>query len=533
MQIVKGLFASLLLSITFFNSAYAQTGNVRMSDGEIFTRCYMKLFKTVVPRTNSLGKTLMDNVLQKKISGPAACVVLLNQSEFVDNGQVRKAKSTSYPKLTESENQNLIQNLHNFHTNWFSKKSLEFAGTALDQATYVIRDMDEPSLYLTRALFSNNVRLDTIFTANKSMRGVRVTPDKSATTRWQSKPMNVVNESFYSGTHPGIFLLSYGNSVNLDVLSSIPMADSKLVPFGKLIGVEDTGSLNVPLITITTAAMANSKHQTDLQAAIGQRRRNVDLFEHLGGGILGSQTFIMKNTNLTLNQTAPGRANDPDQVIARRLSSRVFEDLLCHQMPTLRESDVVNDVRKDSPHGFRLHTSCMSCHTSLDPMATVFRNFASYRTSPNNNINQTVADREAKLARGTPVVGFTRLPANTSSDVFTLKAPSGGLNYRDHTDRLIKVPVTGTEQLGKELAKSDDFYRCVTKRYYEYFTGFKVNLAPRNVAADTDTAEAQFHRAKVYSIANRLKTSQSLMKMIQDIVSSEGFTYRHYEVAGP
>lgn len=504
-----------------------------MSDGEIFNRCYMKLFKNVVPRTASLGKTLMDSVLQKKISGPAACVVLLEQSEFIDNGQVRKAKFTSYPKLSERENQALIQNLHNFHTNWFSKKSLEFAGASLDQATYVLRDSDEPSLYLTRALFSNNVRLDTIFTYNKSMRGVRVTPDKTATSRWQSKPMAILNESYYSGANPGIFLLSYGNSVNLDVLSSIPVADSQLVPFGKLVGVENTGSLNLPLITITTTAMADSKQNTDLQAAIAQRRRNVDLFEHLGGGILGSQTFIMKNTNLTLNQTAPGRANDPDQVIARRLSSRIFEDLLCHQMPTLREEDVVNDVRKDSPHGFRLHTSCMSCHTSLDPMANVFRNFASYRTAPNNNIGATVEDREAKFARGTPVVGFTRLPANTSSAAFTLKAPSGGLNYRDHTDKLIKIPVTGTEKLGQELAKSDDFYRCVTKRYYEYFTGFKVNLAARNVASGTDTAEAQFHRAKVYSIASRLKSSQSLIKMIQDIVNSEGFTYRHYEVAEP
>lgn len=529
MRIVKVLIASFMFSIAFFNVAHAQSGNIRLSEGEIFNRCYVKLFKNVVPRTTSLGKRLMDDVLKNKITGSVACSVLLTQSEFVENGVVRPAKSTSYPKLSEQENQTLIQNLHNFHNSWFSKKALLFGGGNRDSSTYMLRDMDEASLYITRALFGKQVPLSTLFTANQTIRGVRVTPDKENTSRWDSRTATLLNESAYAATQQG-FLLSYGNSTSLTVLKSIALTDNQLVPFGKLIGVENVAPLNIPLITISAQTMKDTAQNNDLRAALTAKRTNINLFEHHGGGVLGSQTFILKNTNLTAGQVAPGANNDPDQLIARRLSSRVFEDLLCHQMPTLRESDVIADVRSNSPHGFRLSASCMACHTSLDPMATTFRGYISYRSSPNDNIGATDPDRTAKMAKGTPVIGITRLPANISSTLFTVQAPTGALNYRDHQDNLVKTPVNGTADLGSKLAASDDFYRCVTKRYYEYLTGFKVNLAERNVAEESNTAEAKFHRNKVYEIAAKLKTSQSLTKMLEDIFKSEGFVYRHYEV---
>lgn len=526
MLVVKRLFASLVISII---SVPAFSQNTRMSDAEIFNRCYMKMFKSVVPRTaGTLADVLTKKILARQLTGPAACMVLLNQSQFMENGKLRGARSTAYPKLSEAENEELIETFHNFHNSWFSKKALEFAGTTRDTATYALRDSDEASLYLTRALFGNAVPLSTFFTTAQTIHGLRVTPDGTATSRWNSKPMNVSNETSYKDAYPGIFLLSYGTSNNS--LNSIPLQDKQLVPFGRLVGVEDVAPLNIPTITIGGPNMKDTKQRADLNAALAAKRTNMNLFEHLGGGVLGAQTFIMKNTNLSLSDIAPGVNNDPDQVIARRLSSRVFEDLLCHQMPTLTEADVVGDVRGESPHGFRLSSSCMACHTSLDPMATVFRNYASYRTSPNDNIAATDPDLEAKKAKGTAVLGFTKLPSNTASDVFTLKAPTGSLNYRDHLNVLHKVPVNGTAQLGAELAKTDDFYRCVTKRYYQFFTGYNVNLAERNVAEAENTAEAKFHRQKVYDIAARLKKSQSLSKMIEEIVNSEGFVYRQYQV---
>lgn len=520
MRYKQPLFVSLLAIVLLVtqNSVAAS----KLNDLEIFNRCYLKLFKTVVPRTASLGKTLTDEIYAKKISATNACMVLLEQSEFMDNGTLRSAKYTQYPKLSEQETKKLISNLHNFHNTWFSKKAFIFGTDPRDASTYMIKDNDEASLYFTRALLGNAVPVSTVFTATKTLRGLRETPDKSATSRWKSKPMNIQNEGNF-GTENG-FVMAYGLTTSLN---SMTVDNADLVPFGKLYGVEEAKPLIVPTVVINGQANASATIRTQIQNAVTAKMKDVNLFEHLGGGLLGSQTFIMKNTNLNLAQIAPGANNDKDDVVARRISSRVFEDLLCHQMPTLSEDDVRGDVIADSPHGFRINSSCMACHTSLDPMAYTMRNFAPYRTA-NNDVLGNSPEQVAIRAKGTPVLGITRLPAVDNSGHFALQKPTGALNYRDHTNKLFKIPVNNLNELGTELSKSDDFYRCVAKRYYNFFTGYDVNLAERNVAEASNTKEAKFHRAKVYKIAANLKKSQNMTSMIKEIINSEAFVYRQY-----
>ena len=174
--------------------------------------------------------------------------------------------------------------------------------------------------------------------------------------------------------------MAYGAAPS--TLTSLTLSDNQLVSFGKLVGVEEAPSLTITKVRpasppIDTTSVDNvfivsgdTSLRTDLINAQNTKRDSgFNLFEHLGGGVLGSQMFIMKNTNLTNNQIAPGVKNDPDDVIARRISARIFEDLLCHQLPTLTETDVIANVNPASSHGFHLSTSCLSCHVSLDPMA--------------------------------------------------------------------------------------------------------------------------------------------------------------------
>lgn len=512
------MFISLLaIVVTIAQSTQAAS---KLNDVEVFNRCYLKLFKTVVPRTASLGKSLTDAIYAKKLTGPAACAVLLDQSSFVDNGKVRAAKTTSYPALTEQENKKLIANFHNFHNTWFQKKAFIYTSGGFDTSTYTLKDNDEASLYFTRALFGMSVPLSTVFTSTKTLRGLREAPDKAATSRWKSKPMNIGNEADF-GTANG-FVMSYGPTASL---GSINVKDEDIVSFGKLYGVEEAKPLIVPTVIISGQGNVSATIRTQISMAIAAKSKDVNIFEHLGGGILGSQTFIMKNTNLSVAQIAPGANNDPDDVVNRRISSRVFEDLLCHQMPTLTEADVVKDVVENSSHGFRLNASCMACHTSLDPMAYTMRNFAPYRTAVNADSAAITPEQRAK---GAPVVGITRLPAVEGSGHFALQKPVGALNYRDHTNKLIKTPVNNLNELGTQLANSDDFYRCVAKRYYNFFTGYDVNLAERNVPEASNTKEAKFHRAKVYALAASLKKSQSMTQMIKEIFSTEAFVYRQY-----
>ena len=117
--------SSKLLVVSYFSVSallystplMAQT---KLSDVEIFSRCYFKLLKAVVPLTASLGKTLADNVYSKKISGPDACARLLDQVEFIDGTKNLGPLFNDLPKLSEKENEQIIGNLNNLHSSWFT-----------------------------------------------------------------------------------------------------------------------------------------------------------------------------------------------------------------------------------------------------------------------------------------------------------------------------------------------------------------------------------------------------------------------------
>jgi hypothetical protein len=347
-----------------------------------------------------------------------------------------------------------------------------------------------------------------------------------------SKPFNANNEANYQAQYPGQFVISYGLANTTTALNSYLVPDDKLISYGQLVGVKVAEPIVLPVVQMQFTRAGDTANDADLSAAVAAKRANLNLLEHLGGGVLGSQVFILKNTNLIIGQIA-GYNNKPDQLIARRLASRVFEDLLCHQMPTLLPTDAIvkNRVIPTSEFGFRQSTSCMTCHSSLDPMAYTFRSFASYRTSPNSNVSSNaLPSPEAIRGYGSSVIGMAKLPVNTASKLFTLNTPTGELNYRDHTGALVSQPVSSNIDLGQKLAQSNDFYRCVAKRYYEFFTGFKVNLSVANIIPETDTPTAKYHRKQVYDMGARLKTSQNLNKLIQEILASNAFTYRNYHV---
>lgn len=513
---IAKLFA--LGSVVFSATAsFAQT--TKLSQVEIFNRCYFKIVKNVVPTTDgSLGKALLTQVSQKKMSAADACTVLLEQTEFLDLGQKRARKYTSYPALSDLENKQVIATFHNLHNTFFSQKDLPLNTGANDpNNTILLKDLDEPSLYFTRALFGKSVKVETVFTSNQSLRGVREAPNGASVSRWLAKSVNP--DSVSVGVADSNFRLNYGTSGVSATWGVINLADDEIASFGKLVGVEVPKPIIVPSVTATTSPLASATMRNQVNSSVTLARENVNLFEHLGGGILGSQMFMMKNTNIGASHMA-GTNNDPDGIIARRVSSRVFENLLCHQMPSLAESDVpASEVHPNSPHGFRLSKSCQQCHYSLDPMAHTFRNLLFYGTRPNSN------DVEARKL-GNRVMGFTKLREVAGSQAFVVQPPKGALNYRTHDNKLVKKPVNNMNELGSELSKSPDFYRCIVKNYYNYFTGYDVNLTTRNVADDNN--EAKYFRYEVYKIAADLQKNQNMTLMIKDILKSAAFSNRQY-----
>jgi hypothetical protein len=92
---------------------------------------------------------------------------------------------------------------------------------------------------------------------------------------------------------------------------------------------------------------------------------------------------------------------------------------------------------------------------------------------------------------------------------------TGNLFYRASDGSLVDLPFVGLGGLGNLLADQDDLYRCITKRYYEFFIGVKVPMSftAENLAQDP-------HRATINNLALELKDHGSLKKTIYEIIKS-------------
>ena len=82
--------------------------------------------------------------------------------------------------------------------------------------------------------------------------------------------------------------------------------------------------------------------------------------------------------------------------------------------------------------------------------------------------------------------------------------------------------VNNLQEFGEALAETNDLYACAAKRYFEYFTGIGVSLADlRSPENDIDlTSEQMTQRDFVISLGKKLKKTQSLPELIEEIISS-------------
>lgn len=131
--------------------------------------------------------------------------------------------------------------------------------------------------------------------------------------------------------------------------------------------------------------------------------------------------------------------------------------------------------------------------------------------------------------------------ANRIRDTFALQPPVGRLMYRDHVGNLRRTDgISSVAQLGTVMSQSDDFYRCVAKRYYHFLTGIDVDLTVNS--ADLDSA-GNYHKSFVYNLGRILKGDspkdntekayrQSMKGLIRLIVDGEAFSSRDFGITG-
>lgn len=501
-------FALALYALYILNSpAYAAD----VTPAELYERCYYRMVKKIVP----VNDALMAKVKTGVLTAPAACMQLFDKALF-------NASSGSVATPSDPVAKAVVKSFHDLNRSFFQVRiNLDGSG-----ATNLVTDTEEPALYITRALFQSGVPYSSIVTETHSLRGVRVR-DQQATVKPFEAQRLFANYGTAIPALTGLTDLRVAyrdNDAAGAPTKAMNVATARVISTGELVGVQANADFTTP--GAFWSPPRNSP--ADVVALITEARRTLNITKNYGGGILGSTTYISQNANLTFQVLPEGEDN-----INRRLSSRAYTDLLCHELPTLLPTDVQSQVIATSPFAFRKSASCMTCHSQMDPLAYSYRNLVRLSSSA---ALSTTTDNQV----GLQLFGIGQFPGNGSeSGPWYNRKPAGLVYYRElKTGTVRRTAVNDIAGAGAAFAASNDLYTCAAKRYYKFLTGVDVPL--RALSAPTDTASSTYakrlakyqldmrHQNAVFSLGASLKSHQSLRTLISQIVNSATFKSRDY-----
>ncbi len=429
-----------------------------------FRRCFAQLTQNKVPENFSL-------LLEVRAGGKSAtdaCLSLLNTIAF-DPGDNR-LNETVHPYA-----KSIVATAHKLHTSFFGDTDFP---TITANKHFLgmgdIYDTEAPAFYLTYSMFKAGVPLSSALTAKNMMRAIRTDANPSL-----------------------------GAASNLDKSDSAFGSATPYAAKGDLLGLFPVMSeWETPYVVPTSPT-------TEVKGVI-------KIAKHHGGGILGDPAYL----SMATSQLTTLRANGAERM-PRKFAKAVYGDLLCRPLPVVRREDAVSFVAPTSLVEFRTSSGCVRCHASMDRMASVIRGFkyhnvGSGSTQPRGGNFIEMENPTAQAETSWPAVADTqyfRRPAN------------GVLYFRNYRGELVNRPVKGLEELGTAIAEQDDFYACMAKRYYSYFTGINVELADPLDSENplTLSDRDRRHLQKVISLGQGLKQTQSLKSLVKSILESEDY----------
>jgi hypothetical protein len=416
----------------------------------LFCRCYATLTRMRLPKTHRFYAPVKAGTM----SPIDACVQVLAAGSF------DRAPEDPVEKLA------IEQTFSDFHRTWFTSDNYATA-LPLGEIYTPTRQMHDPAEaahFVTRALFGTDIAFSSIVTETSGMAAIRAGDLDGVYPGKNMPPLGYRNRA------DGLIRFDPPWTPNGDVSNVVRMAD--------------------------TPAYAG--------AVIGDPKdwpKPIPLYAHFGGGILGTQSFLLLNFGRGMEDMDGGLK------MPRRWSKAILQDLLCRDIPAVRSEDVQTLVEPNSDLPFRKQASCMQCHGSLDPMAATARNlrylaFNMDRVAFWDNIHMVSYE--------------------VTNETYAKQAPAGSLMYRNFDGELVKHDVTGIAALGDALAGEDDLYVCAAARYFELFTGLRVSLQdlgdPNNQKL---SAGDVFYRELVIKMGRDLKGSQNLQALIKEIMETD------------
>ena len=476
----------LLLSITVVNhDAY---GNSVILEQKRFEKCYALFVQTPLQDNHPLWQAIKN----EQIDGTAACMNLLNKAKLSHtNGQL----------LIENDPESIaiLKTFSNWHRGFF-EESYELNPARYDTTPDVI-DIYSHAHYYTAALFKEQLEYKSIVTTENALTSTRnSTVERVYSVVPLAKPNRFHSSGSSSVTAQDYYLKFWQGNLGNPSYFINSNFEPPLVQTGNITGI------SIPESTILSEGYGSYPFNGS----------GHDINQHFGGGILGSQSFLLSHIK-TRNYLTDGAIK-----LHRIFGKNVLEHFLCKKAPYLRSIDVLSDVSVHSSIPFRRGISCMSCHTSQDRVASMTRNLLriasnSMRKATRNNISFIADTINQKLPQ-------TDIPMNQANSDFYKTKPDSKLIFRGHNGTKYEYPITNLQSLGQAIASTDDFYICGASKYYQQLTGIKVDLNDSgNINYNPLNDEALFYRNKVIALGLALKESQNAMQIIRQIIDSDEF----------
>ncbi len=422
-----------------------------------------------ISKDHPLGKKVMKGELK----GNKACSKLVEGISFDDKGMIN-------PKNPESIE--ILATFQRVHNSWFQR--FNFNLNTQDFPNTDFYDSNEMGYHFTWVLFKEE-KLSNVLTKKRSFKGIRESEkdhryfiDRRIRGHRQLRKNHVVHKWKVGGVE----------EMNSDeYLGPIDFWEPELTQFGTLVGLGPY-----------------KESPNKMKKWLGGGKQVLfDAKAPMGGGIIGTIPYLLLNT------AHIDQKNDGGNRLHRRWATALTKDLLCRNLPILKESEVGSFVRKNSKIGFRKKADCMNCHSTIDTMAAVIRNLENYN-SGNVDIHYTI--RNIYPHKWNKV--HSRVLPDADEN-FYKTVPEGQFIHKDLFGKRIEKKINSLQDLGKELASTRDFFYCFSKRYFEFFTGIDINLEAVDWKQDKSD-EIIF----VQKISEELRRNQNIKMLITKIFTS-------------
>ena len=490
----------LTLAILLFGSQTILAD--RLSERAMLVRCYAHLTGQRIPSNHAYWAQLGNQRAAK------LCLDLLNGTTIAADGFVRG-----------TEQQLVLKQLNYFHRTWFNKQfhtNAEFFEQ--DYGTPDIHEATEGALFLSRALFGDNAKYWDVLRGTDALEAIR---NPSTANSYGSNSTKRVTRMYITDNPTGSFDWSVPQiavAPNFVIAPPYTSTPAALIAVGALTGIRTRSQVDM-VPTIYTSFANGGAILNDATLEVPQPLRR-----NYGGGVLGSQPFLLYNFGHALTYRADGAEKLP-----RNWVVAAYRTFLCKEGPYLLASDVTAH-RLNSAAGvpaFRTQTSCLQCHSSMDQAALTARNLtpasnAGFTTDGQVRLTALIAN--FAVTRG-PEAGQSAWPDRAVASIRN-QAPNGTFLFRSYNGGLISRGLTSVNDLGVAMSSTEDYYACAAKRYIRYFTGVNVRLNESEGAAFT--ARESKWREFAIALGKELQATGSLKTMIRRIIESDFYHQKDF-----